>query len=421
MIMIVGISVDVGMSVKAANNLPICIVDYNYHNDAIANTDQTAILAANPQILIDNDQSGLYLGGTIPSHYTVHGIEYYDYITAGYEHTEYLNTMDLLSDNISRVDAIGSDGSTGVFMDEVSDYPSVSQKSYLTSIWNECQSLGLKLIINTGVGDFDAAFLKTVSNYIMVNEAYTGSSPTSSEIVYGINRCLVANDNCPNYTNAISYTETAWNKGFGWAWCTNSTSYNLPTYMNNYIGGIQGGVVTTTTSSTTTTATTTTTIPVTTTTTRPITTTTTKPVDTMTTLPVTTTTKVVAPPVTTTEIITTPVETTTTIPITTTTDDSENGNNGGDEGVGTIGAGKTSQDKETIGQEESDTYPVFDTTPAFSLASILPLLMIAVAIYFVIQFMASTNFSLVSIVMLGVLIILVLSFVASAQGQINSL
>ena len=245
--------------VEATDNIPLCIVDYHYHNDSTTNADQTAIIAANPQILIDNGPNGLYIGDTIPSHYTSQGIEFYDYITSGYEHTKYLNTMDLLSDNIARVDAIGTESSTGVFMDEVSAYPTSGQESYLTSIWNECQSLGLKLIINTGVGDFNATFLKTVSNYIMVNEAYTGSNPTSSEISYGTSRCLVANDSCSSFGNAISYTETAWTKGFGWAWCTDNTSYNLPSYMSSYISGLSYTETTTTTTTATTSTTTTTT------------------------------------------------------------------------------------------------------------------------------------------------------------------
>ena len=132
-------------------------------------------------------------------------------------------------------------------MDEVTAFPNNMQESYLTSIYDRCHMDGLKLIINTGNKDFNYSFYSNVCDYILTDEAYMGGNPSSSEIRIGLSRCLVTNNACSSSANATSYTEIAWSKGFGWAWCTDSNQYNLPSYLTTYISGIEANTETTTT------------------------------------------------------------------------------------------------------------------------------------------------------------------------------
>jgi hypothetical protein len=233
--------------VRAATNIKICIVDYHYHNDSQPNADMTAIKAAQPDILIDNTAYGLWgidggNGGndyTNPAEYIPLGIHVYSYITAGDEGTAYDSSIDGLSGNLARIDGIAGDGATGVFLDQVKpDHLSTSDKSYLSAVYNECRSQGLKLIINVGESTFDYTYLSTVCDYIMTDEAFAGRLPTSSEIGMGLNRCIVVNNACSSAAEALKYTAAARSNGFGWSWNTDSSQYDLPYYLNDYIYGL---------------------------------------------------------------------------------------------------------------------------------------------------------------------------------------
>lgn len=211
----------------------ICLIDYNYHNDSSPNADMTAIQAAVPDILIDNTPGGYWGGGCIPSQYTPMGIEVYSYITSGYEGTEYVTSEDNLGANIARVDAIAADGATGVFLDEVSSFPTVAGKSYITSIYNECQAQGLKLILNAGVSTFDS-WLMSHGDYLMSDEQYDGTrSPTASESPYA-NRLLVVAYNINSAANAATISQGAQSNGFGYSYaCVAYTA--LPSWLGNYM------------------------------------------------------------------------------------------------------------------------------------------------------------------------------------------
>lgn len=240
-------------SVRASSNLNLCMIDYNYHNDNHPNADMAAIQETLPDILIDNTAHGLWgieggNGGsdnTIPSKYTPLGIQVYSYITAGDEGALNNSTIDGLSINLTRIDGIATDGATGVFLDQVTPTRlSAADKSYLSAIYNECQSQNLKLIINVGEPSFDYAYLSTVCDYIMTDEGYSGRQPTASETNMGLSKCIVVNNACSSQVNAVSYTESAWNYGFGWSWNTNSDQYRLPSYLNSYILAIGGDIST---------------------------------------------------------------------------------------------------------------------------------------------------------------------------------
>jgi hypothetical protein len=242
--------------VSASGNIKICMIDYSGHDDTIPNADMTAIQSALPDILIDNTAHGLWginggNGGNcdaIPALYTPFGVHVYSYITSGNEGQEYGGgKTDSLDANLARIDGISEDGATGVFMDEVTEFPTNEQIQYLNSIYNRCKLDSLKLIINTGSGNFNFSILSKVCDYVMSDEAYVGANPTSSEKNIGLNRCIVVNNACSSATDAINYTETAWDKGFGWSWNTDNDQYNLPSYLSSYISGLYSYAVPTVT------------------------------------------------------------------------------------------------------------------------------------------------------------------------------
>ena len=226
------------LSVSAATSstINICMVNYTSHNDTSGNSVETYIQASLPNILIDNTAHSLWgingsNGGNndcIPSLYTPLGIQVFGYIDDGFNS----NTGEtLLSTNETRIAGIAADGATGVFMDEVNASPTGSPSSvgtdqyYLTQIYNTCVNYGLKLIINTGVNSFSYAFLKTVSNYIMTNEAYTSGSATGSETGYGLSNVMVTNDNVATEGTALTYGKNAWTAGYHWVWMTPYTDF----------------------------------------------------------------------------------------------------------------------------------------------------------------------------------------------------
>lgn len=214
-----------------------CMVNYFYHNDAVANANMTAVINFKPDILIDNTAHGYWgqnngFTGCIPSYYTPYGIEVYSYIAGGYEGTLYNSNIDNLTVNLTRIEGIASDGATGVFLDEVSNFPNDTKKAYLQAIYDKCESLGLKLIFNPGTSSFDS-WLMSRCNYLMSDEQYNGTrEPSSSEMAYA-DRMLVIRHSINSADDAATITWGAFANGFGFSYvCTEYT--NLPTWLNDY-------------------------------------------------------------------------------------------------------------------------------------------------------------------------------------------
>jgi len=238
-------------NVSTVNTVIVC---YTYHDDSSTNSIKTSILAATPNILIDNTSHSLWginggYGGNnncIPSYYTSIGIQVFGYIDANYETNSGESSI---TANESRISGIATDGATGVFIDQVTNTGLTSaQKIYLSTLYAYAQSFGLKFMINTGLSSFDYATLSADSDYIMDNEAYAGASITASETGYntakGYAGIVVMNNSCATSANALTYTEAAWNTGIRWAGMTSYADYGSSeatycTYISTYIAGLK--------------------------------------------------------------------------------------------------------------------------------------------------------------------------------------
>lgn len=215
----------------------LCMIVYEYHNDNVANAVKPAIQSFLPEILIDNTPGGLYGQqnggvGCIPSNYTSLGTEVFCYLTGGYEGTKYVDTRDNLQVNLARITAIDNDGATGVFLDEVSNMPDPVEKAYITAIWNQCQSLGLKLILNPGTSVFDS-WLMGRCDYIMTDENYNGTRlPSSAELPY-LSRVLVVTQGVTSAATAATVTLGARANGFGYSYACDSYIHT-PNYLAAY-------------------------------------------------------------------------------------------------------------------------------------------------------------------------------------------
>lgn len=217
----------------------ICMINYHYHDDNQPNTDMTTIKAIRPDILIDNTPHGFWgetngFVGCNPNEYTPLGIEVYSYISGGWEGTHHQGGADTsdLTVNLSRIQGIKNDGATGVFLDEVSGFPGQNAKQYISEIYNKCQQLNLKLILNPGVQSFDP-WLVTQCDYVLTDEHYTGTRPpTASELPF-LNRVLVVAQNITNAPAAVNITLGARNHGFGFSYaCTEYIT--IPSWIAAY-------------------------------------------------------------------------------------------------------------------------------------------------------------------------------------------
>ena len=215
----------------------ICMLDYNLHNDNFPNADMTTIKNVKPDILIDNTPGG-YWGefnggiGCLPVQYTPLGIQVFSYIAGGYEGTFHGNNIDNLSANLARVDAIANDHATGVFLDEVSSFPTPAGKVYITAIWDRCIMKGLKLIVNPGVSSFDP-WLMDHCHFLLSDEHYNGRALTASEAPYN-DRILVVAQDVTNAAAAAAISINARAQGFGYSYAC-QLYINLPAWLSNYL------------------------------------------------------------------------------------------------------------------------------------------------------------------------------------------
>ncbi|MCW3120971.1 MAG: hypothetical protein JWQ38_463 [Flavipsychrobacter sp.] len=227
----------------------LCLFDYNLHNDNAPNWDMTTIQNIHPDILIDNTPGGYYgppNSGLVclPAKYTALGIQVYSQIIGGYEGTHYGAPKDDLASNLSRIDDIAKDGSTGVFLNEVTNLTlNTATKTYLTAIYNQCRLKGLKLILGVGSTNFDT-FLINHCDYLLSDVNYDGTRlPTSSELPY-LDRIIVIKQGLSTPASASAITLGARSFGFGYSYACNALTA-LPNWIGTYARLIDQPITTT--------------------------------------------------------------------------------------------------------------------------------------------------------------------------------
>lgn len=215
----------------------ICMIVYEYHNDNNPNAQKTAIQGFLPEILIDNTPHGYYgeqngYVGCNPADYVPLGTEVYCYLIGGYEGTSHQNNMDDSALNIARIQGIAGDGATGVFLDEVSNFPNASHKAYIQAMYDKCQSLGLKLILNPGTSLFDPWLIQHC-DYILTREHYNGTdAPSPSEQPY-LNKVLVVCQSVTTASAAAAISLGARANGFHASYACD-LYINIPGYLAAY-------------------------------------------------------------------------------------------------------------------------------------------------------------------------------------------
>lgn len=223
------------------------MIDYNYHNDNAANADKTAIIASLPDILIDNTPGGFYGQanggvGCLPLVYKPYGIKVYCYLIGGYEGTVHGLDSSELNANLARITAIAADSAEGVFLDEVSNFPNNAGNAYLLTIYNHCQSLGLKLILNPGTYIFDTTLMNKC-DFILTDELYNGSRlPSTSESPF-LDRVLVVANSVNNPNSAATISLGARTNGFGFSYACEQY-VTLPPWLSTYLTLIENQPIT---------------------------------------------------------------------------------------------------------------------------------------------------------------------------------
>jgi hypothetical protein len=212
--------------------LPLSLVYYGSHNSSIDNE----ILAAKPAILIDNTPAGLWKGSCNSSTFqnigtTVFSYIWYNFGLAGSSNGVTINSGTTpYATNEKLIAAIAKEGTKGVFIDCSPSKADVG----ITTLCKYAHSLGLLVIVNPGTSPADES-LYAIADYVMVSEAYTGQSPTSTEKGQYLNQTIVIGYNSSwNATQAATYTKDAWTLGFPFSYsCQNYNS--LPSWFTTYI------------------------------------------------------------------------------------------------------------------------------------------------------------------------------------------
>lgn len=237
----------------AATPLKLALVYYGSHSTSIDNR----IIAANPEILIDNTPGGLWGGDCNVSKFQTAGVKVYSYITASY------GTYDMAT-NKGYIDAIDLEGCYGVFIDESSS----SATTYMTEICAYAHGKGLSVIVNPGYIP-SGATLYSIADYVMTDEDYDGRVPAGVE-VGRTSKTIVISFDVVSAAQAAGYTEDAWDYGFAFTWHTANEYTQLAAWLEDYIDLLETPPPTTSAPPPTTTVPPTTTIPP--TTTAPVTT-----------------------------------------------------------------------------------------------------------------------------------------------------
>ncbi len=215
----------------AASTVPINMIYYGMHDATINNN----IINAHPEYLVDNSPAGPWRGNASIGTFTSAGIKYFEYIDGGYEGAVAQAIPNDLPSNLNYINAAAAAGAYGVFLDEVSSYPSTASLYYLKQIADRAHSLGLKVVFNVGVDSWSDS-LMAYCDFISSSEIWNNASLTASQSKWA-SRTWLLSQNVTSATTAAYLTNAAINKEIGAHYAC--TAYGaLPTWLGTYVAQI---------------------------------------------------------------------------------------------------------------------------------------------------------------------------------------
>ncbi|MDP3879415.1 MAG: hypothetical protein Q8Q07_03805 [Dehalococcoidales bacterium] len=222
----------------AANNVaaapltvPVNMIYYGWHDATVDNN----IISAQPEYLVSNSPAGPWRGNASISKFTSAGIKYFEYIDGGYEGAVAQAIPNDLQSNLNYINAAAAAGAYGVFLDEVSSYPSAASLYYLKQIADRAHSLGLKVVFNIGVDSWSDS-LMDYADFINSSEIWNNAPLTASQSKWA-SRTWLLTQNVTSATTAAYLTNAAISKGIDAHYA--STTYGaLPTWLGTYVAQI---------------------------------------------------------------------------------------------------------------------------------------------------------------------------------------
>jgi len=225
---------------------------YGNHNAAY----DARLLVIKPEYLIDNPPHGLYgemdfqqYGGdrsaftyllqNVAGMQAV-GIKVIGYITGGYEGAGgddgyaakwySLATNKMLITNMATIDHVD-----GVFIDEVSEQPTATQKAYLQALSDHAHSYGLLVWMNTGVDQFNE-WLFNVADLMQATETWKGVGQALSavEAAWGSRISVTGHKSTYTAQQAYDLTINAWQRGIAYCYINTVEYTKIAPWFEEY-------------------------------------------------------------------------------------------------------------------------------------------------------------------------------------------
>jgi hypothetical protein len=209
----------------------LAMLYYGWHTAGV----DAQIIAAKPEILIDNTPAGFWRGNCDFKKFQAAGIRVYSYITAAYDTTRPANygggSAPAVSPAINQalVKALAAEGVYGVFIDESNPRATTVNKA----LYDLAKSMGLSVMTNPGMPSINVSAY-TVADFVMTDEHYTGRTPSAAEAA-NLSKTIVIGFGNWTAQQASDYTKSAWAKGFRFSWHEQLEYNSLPSWLGEYV------------------------------------------------------------------------------------------------------------------------------------------------------------------------------------------
>jgi hypothetical protein len=225
-------------TVEAAPSGGIC----EFYYGGYSATSVQRIVNAKPQFLVVETPAGMYHTSNPIKPYVNAGIKVFSYVAVGYckEYMWQGEVVDKTYNTImSLIDAVAAEGNYGVFFDEsTADLYTPGQKSWsghtVKDAIDRAHSRGLSVML--GIGSLGFSRNLWAADYILSDENYVNRSPGAEEIGYE-SRCVVIGQSARSASTAVTRTNTAWSKGFGYTYQCD-TYGSMSSWFESYISQV---------------------------------------------------------------------------------------------------------------------------------------------------------------------------------------